>query len=141
MTTPLRLAHHQARSPDAPTVGADDHISGRGRTTLAERVVERTATVLTRDVDGVGGAAPRVLSVAVGSEDFERDARVTAIIDGDTVTIAVRCSVAYPTPVASTTEALRTYLIARLDRLTGLRVRQVDITVTALHTSSGRRVR
>jgi uncharacterized alkaline shock family protein YloU len=77
----------------------------------------------------------------VGSEDFERDARVTATIDGDSVTIAVRCSVAYPAPVASTTEALRTHLVARLDKLTGLRVRQVDITVTALHTSGGRRVR
>lgn len=135
MTRSLRLVHDQ----DTATTAEDG--SGHGRTTLTERVVERTATVLTREVDGVGGAAPRVLSVAVGSEDFERDARVTATIDGDTVTIAVRCSVAYPTPVASTAEALRTHLIARLDELTGLRVRQVDITVTALHTSSGRRVR
>jgi uncharacterized alkaline shock family protein YloU len=142
MTTPLRSVHGQHIRPDANAVaGADDDGSGHGRTTMADRVVERTATVLIREVDGVGGTAPRVLNVDVGSEDFERDARVTATIDGDSVTIAVRCSMVYPAPVASTTEALRTHLIARLDKLTGLRVRQVDITVTALHTSRGRRVR
>ncbi|HEY0807421.1 MAG TPA: Asp23/Gls24 family envelope stress response protein [Pseudonocardiaceae bacterium] len=127
--------------PDtSAAAGTGDDGSGRGRTTLAERVVQRTATMLTREVDGVGGAAPRVLSVVVGNEDLERDARVTAAIDGDTVAIAVRCSVAYPAPVAATTETLRTHLIARLDELTGLRVRQVNITVTALLSSSERRV-
>jgi uncharacterized alkaline shock family protein YloU len=142
MTTPLRSVHDQHMWPDAnAAAGAGDDGPGHGRTTVAGRVVERTATVLIREVDGVGGAARRVLSVDVGSEDFERDARVTATIDGDSVTIAVRCSVVYPAPVASTTEALRTHLVARLDKLTGLRVRQVDITVTALHASSGRRVR
>jgi uncharacterized alkaline shock family protein YloU len=112
----------------------------RGRTTVAATAVERIATELTSEFDGIGGAAPTLLNVAVGSEKFGRDAQVSAHVDGDTVTTAVRCSVSYPTPVASATEALREHLIERIGELTGLRVRRVDITVTALHNGTGRRV-
>jgi uncharacterized alkaline shock family protein YloU len=120
---------------------AEQSVVERGRTTVTASAVERIATALTSEFDGIGGTAPRLLTFAVGSEGFSRDAQVSAVVDGDTVTTTVRCSVSYPTPVASATEALRAHLIARIGELTGLRVRRVDITVTALHNDTGRRVR
>jgi uncharacterized alkaline shock family protein YloU len=119
----------------------DTGVAERGRTTLTDSVVQRVATALVGDIDGVGGTAQRLLNVAVGGPGFERSAQVNAHVDGNIATLTVRCSVAYPAPVASTTEILRTYLVARLGVLTGLDVRRVDITVTALHTDVGRRVR
>jgi uncharacterized alkaline shock family protein YloU len=113
----------------------------RGRTTVSELAVERIGTALTSEFDGVGGAARRVLSVAVGGEQLDRDAQVSAHVDGGTVTLVVRCSVRYPAPLATTTEALRGHLCTRIAELTGLRVRRVDITVVALHTTGGGRVR
>jgi uncharacterized alkaline shock family protein YloU len=113
----------------------------RGRTTVSEQVVERIGSVLAAEFDGIGGAARRVLSVAVGGEQLDRDAQVSARVDGGTVTLAVRCSVRYPAPVAATTEALRGELCTRIAELTGLRVRRVDITVVALHATGGGRVK
>lgn len=110
----------------------------RGRTTVSDLVVERIGTALTSEFDGVGGAARRVIGVAVSGD---RDAQVSAHVDGGAVTLAVRCSVRYPAPVGATTEALRRHLCTRVAELTGLRVRRVDITVVALHATGGGRVR
>lgn len=55
-------------------------------------------------------------------------------MDGAIVTLDVRLSVTYPAPVGRTTREVREHVIERLDALTGLSVRQVDITVAALHS-------
>jgi uncharacterized alkaline shock family protein YloU len=103
-----------------------------GRTTIAERVVERIATRLLTELDVVGGSARRVLGIAVAAEDLDGDARVTAEVDETTARLAVRLSVAYPTSVRRAAEAARTYLMTRVEALTGLVVAAVDITVTTL---------
>ncbi|WP_410667961.1 Asp23/Gls24 family envelope stress response protein [Amycolatopsis sp. cmx-4-68] len=104
----------------------------RGRTTIADRGVERIAVRAVTEAAGVGGAATRVLGVAIGAESLANDAEVTAKVSGDTATLDVRLSVAYPAPVAKTTEAARRHLILRIGELTGLTVSRVDITVTSL---------
>jgi len=127
---------------DAPTSPAGGRFDGeRGRTTIAERAVERIATRLIAEAEHVGGTARRMLGVTVGAEDPGREAKVHAYLQGDTaVSLVVRCSVPYPTPVAQVTHALRARLIERVGALTGLVVQRVDITITALTTSAGVRV-
>ncbi|UQS23666.1 Asp23/Gls24 family envelope stress response protein [Amycolatopsis thermalba] len=117
-------------------------VEERGQTVLSERAVERIATMALTEVDGVGGAARRVLGIAVDGEDLDRDAQVTARVRGDEITLQARLSVAYPAPVTATTEAARLHLVRRVGELTGRTVSRVDITITALHSdvSARRRV-
>ncbi|RDG34525.1 Asp23/Gls24 family envelope stress response protein [Streptomyces corynorhini] len=107
----------------------------RGVTTIAERVVERIAAHAVTEVDGVGGVGRRVLGVAVGAGEPDRDATVSARIKGATTSLDVRLSVSYPVSVARTTEAARAHLKERVGEFTGLTVSRVDITVTALHSA------
>lgn len=115
----------------------------RGELTVADQVVEKIAAAVLAEVEGVGGSARRVLGVALGSDAPEGSARVSAHVDGSLVTLDVACSITYPDPVRTVSERARIRLIERVGALTGLGVRQVDITVTALttpSTPSGRRL-
>lgn len=104
----------------------------RGELSIHPTVVEKIATTATTEVDHVGGAARRVLTVAVGSDAGAERPQVSARVDGSVVTVRVLCSVAYPWPVTTVTENLRRHVIDRINALTGLQTRQVDITVSAL---------
>jgi uncharacterized alkaline shock family protein YloU len=112
----------------------------RGTTVVADRAVQRIVAALTDEFEEVGGAGRRMLGITMGGEDFDRDAQVDVRVDGSTVSAVVRCSVAYPTPVRATTESLRGHLAEQVAELTGLRLGRLDITVTALHSTVGRRV-
>lgn len=114
----------------------------RGELVIAGHAVERIAAHAARELDDVGGAAGRVLGVALGGEDAERSVKVDAEVDGDRVRLATRLSITYPASVARTTEQARAHLRTRVSELTGLDVERVDITVTALHppATSSRRV-
>ncbi|WP_158889045.1 Asp23/Gls24 family envelope stress response protein [Amycolatopsis anabasis] len=133
-----------ALSTTPHTSTAGDHERGemgvRGRTTIADRVVERLAARAVTEVDGVGGTVHRMLGVAVGGEGVERAAQVHARVTGDTASLEVRLSVIYPASVARTTDQARTHLMRRIAQFTGLAVTRVDIRVTALHSDTpGRR--
>ncbi len=98
----------------------------RGRTDVADRVVERLAARAVTEVAGVGGSAHRVLGVAVGDQEA---VQVTARVTGDRAELDVRLSVVYPECA---------HLVARTEELTGLVVSKVDITVTELRTATAR---
>lgn len=106
-----------------------------GRTTLADRAVERTATQAITEVADVGGTTRWVLGDALSGPAEERSAQVSATVDDTTASLQVRLSIAYPASVARTTEQVRSHLIQRLHELTGLVVTRVDITVAALYVT------
>ncbi|MFJ1768477.1 Asp23/Gls24 family envelope stress response protein [Amycolatopsis sp. NPDC088138] len=108
----------------------------RGALTISDSAVERITARAVTEVAGIGGAATRVLGVAVGGETPDRGAKVTATVTAGTAALAVRLSIGYPQPVRETTEAARNHLTRRVGELTGLTVERVDITVTALHTDT-----
>ncbi len=132
-----------ATLPSPASTTAPAGIADRGVLTISDNTVERIAAHAVTEVDGVGGAASRVLGVAVGGEDLDNSAKVTAKVTGDTAALDVRISISYPMPVARTTENARRHLMRRVEEFTGLTVSHVDITVTALHTAAAetRRVR
>lgn len=103
-----------------------------GTLTISDGAVARIAAHAATEVDGVGGAANRVLGVVVGAEDLDNAAKVTAAVAGTSAALDVRLSVSYPASVASTTERTRAHLMRRVEEFTGLTVSRVDITVTAL---------
>lgn len=118
-------------------------VEERGTLVVAGRAVERIAAHAARELPDVGGAAGRVLGVVVGGEDADRPVTVDADVDGDAVRLSARLSITYPASVGRTTEHVRAHLRDRVGALTGLEVRRVDITVTALHAPvrASRRVR
>ncbi|UOZ04889.1 Asp23/Gls24 family envelope stress response protein [Amycolatopsis sp. WQ 127309] len=120
-----------------------DGLEERGRLTISDTTVERIAAHAVTEVEGVGGAASRVLGVAVGGENPGTTAKVTAKVSGGTAALDVRLSVAYPASVGETTGNARRHLMRRVGEFTGLSVSRVDITVTALRsaTTETRRVR
>lgn len=140
MTAATLLSHAPQRTDTDHTGGQNDL---PGRTTLADRAVERTATQAITEIADVGGAARRLLGDAISGPAEERSAQVSATVDDTTASLHVRLSIAYPASVARTTHQVRAHLIQRLHELTGLVVTRVDITVTALYiTQPGhRRVR
>ena len=112
----------------------------RGRTTVSPRVFEAIAARIVSEEPDVGGAARRVLGVAMTGEAPEHTARVEATLAGEVVTLRLRLSVTYPAPVHSVTERLRHRLIDRIGELTGKQVGLVEIVVAALHRAeTGRR--
>ncbi|OXM56093.1 hypothetical protein CFP71_14780 [Amycolatopsis thailandensis] len=119
-------------APTTAPAGTED----RGVLTISDSTVERIAAHAVTEVDGVGGAASRVLGVAVGGEDLDNSAKVTAKVTGDTATLDVRISISYPMSVSRTTESARRHLMRRVEEFTGLTVSRVDITVAAMHTAT-----
>jgi uncharacterized alkaline shock family protein YloU len=118
---------------DAPAAAEE-----RGRTTVSRQAVERIAARIVAECPDVEGTARRVLGVNAGGN--RGDATVAARLHGaSAVSLALRCSVPYPRPVARSAEALRQLLTARVAELTGLRVQRVDITVTELPAGTNRR--
>ena len=118
---------------DTPAAAAE-----RGRTTVSRQAVERIAARIVADCPEVEGTARRVLGVNAGGN--RGDATVAARLHGaSAVSLAVRCSVPYPRPVARSAAALRELLTARVSELTGLRVQRVDINVTELPAGTNRR--
>jgi uncharacterized alkaline shock family protein YloU len=114
----------------------------RGRTVIANRVLERIAARAVTEVDQAGGAARRLLGVPLGRDTAHTVARATAHVDGQLATLQVTMSVIYPAPIRQVTRRVRDQVIARVGELTGLDVRQVDIEITRLIRpgSEGRRV-
>lgn len=102
---------------------------GRGRTEIADRVLERIAAQALHEVDRAGGVARRVLGVPLGRE---RGPQVRAHVDGRLATLQMTVSVTYPEPVRQVTRRLREHVTTRVGELTGLTVRQVDIDVATL---------
>lgn len=121
-------------SPDPGPAGE------RGTLAIEDAVVEKVATVAAGEVDGVGGAARRVLGVPTGSDDGDGRPRVSARVTGQTAALDVRLTVAYPASVRATTDAVRAHLRERVHALTELTVTRVDVTVAALtRTKAGPR--
>lgn len=112
----------------------------RGSLTISEHTVERLAACAASEIDRVGGAAGRTLGISLGGEALDRSAKTTAKVTGGEVELDVRISLEYPAPVGATTERVRGHLRERVEELTGMPVRRVGITVTALHAEvAGRR--
>lgn len=129
-----------AAQPGAPPPPPPSHhnlpaVESRGNTTIDDQVVVKIATRVVTEVEHVGGAARRVLGVAVGREGAAQRPQVQATVTGTAVTVDVRLSITYPAPVAQVSQRVRVRLMDRIAELTGLTVGEVDITVTALTTA------
>jgi uncharacterized alkaline shock family protein YloU len=110
----------------APLMGEEGPLpppAERGTTTMADRVVEKVAAAAVGEVELAAGAARRL------GHRQRRSARTRVDVDGQLATISVDMSVMYPSPIRSVARVARRHVAARVRELTGLEVRQLDITV------------
>jgi uncharacterized alkaline shock family protein YloU len=109
-----------------PPEEGDPYQGGRGQTKIAPRAVERiVARALGEDGGGLHHVVRPVKGPAGGS-------KINVNVDGDLVTARVRMAVAYPEPVREVMARVRDRVRARVQDLTGLTVRQVDIEIARL---------
>lgn len=117
--------------------GALRDAAQRGRTRIADRVVEKIAARAVAEVDAATGAARQVLGVSLGSTGPDTRARVDADVDGGVVIVRASMAVRWPASVRAVTRQVRANVTDRVQTLTGLSVEYVDIEVPDLLTDTG----
>ncbi len=103
-------------------------VDERGRTSIAQRVVEKIAATAAVEIEHVEGLRSRVAGREVG----DRRARATARVDGNIAALTLDISVRYPTSIRQVTRAVRSHVSDTVTRLCGYQVDYVDITVDVL---------
>ena len=114
-------------------------VTQHGRTTIADSVVAKIAGIATRDISGVhavGGGAAR----AIGTLRERIPGARTNVSQGVSVEVGERQAAIdlqivaeYGVPIAALAEAIRSNVIASLERMTGLEVTEVNIDVQDVH--------
>ncbi len=111
----------------------------RGKTTIANEVVEKIAGIAAREVPGVydlGGDAVRLFSsvrerLHLGDESAAQG--VSVKLEGKTAEIEVVIVIEFGFVVYSVTEKVREKVISSVENLLGLEVLAVDVTVDDVH--------
>jgi len=111
----------------------DGEPSGRGRTSIENRVVEKTAAQSALEIDHVHGVSHRVTRVFTAGQTVQTH----AWIDGHLARLQVNIEVDYPAPVKQVTRQVRQHIRERVNQLCGLTIVDLDIRVVALHVRSG----
>jgi len=135
-----------APAPDGPrhSAGTADVLPAlgdpaeRGALTVADKVVERVAGYAVTQVDGVSAAPRRVLGVTVGEPRDDKEASVTARVDGHTATIQTSVAIAWPASAREVAGRLRSRVRDDVERMTGMRVAHVDVDVVSMSTPTSR---
>jgi uncharacterized alkaline shock family protein YloU len=96
----------------------------RGRTTIADGVVGRIASIAASEVEAV-------VDTRKGWTKLVRKGlpHAEAKVAGSTTAITVEVAATWPTPLARLTEQVREHVTERIDTLVGVTVSRVDVTV------------
>lgn len=109
----------------------------RGRTSIADRVVERIAARAVAEVDLATGLRRRIPRPWPGRSAAANLNRLHAEVVDGLVTVRVSVSVRWPAPVRQVTRQVRARVTERVQTLTGMQVGWVDIDVPTLTTADG----
>lgn len=131
------LASKAATGRHAPASDTVD-VPERGRTSLSDKVIEKTAATAALEVEHVHGAS-KGLAAAVFNADPA--VGVHATIDGHLAQLRLDVEVDYPVSLRTVTRELRRHVSDRVQALCEITVTDVDVHVTALrqHTQDEER--
>lgn len=130
MSTPAVEPEPPEPEPPEPEPSNAVAAAHRGRLVVAKTVVEKIAAQAAYEVTGVGGRR-RDFAVAPGASTATRP-DVQVELEGTSAWLSVQVGLVYPAPLRQAAEELRTQLTARVEQLTGITVRRVDIRVSWL---------
>lgn len=118
---------------------ATELVTEQGKTTIADVVVAKIAGIAAREVpgvhelvtQGVGGAVTGLAQRVTGADT--RSQGVTVEVGEREVAIDLKLTVDYGVSIPQVAEAARRNIINRLEAMTGLIVKEVNIDVTDLY--------
>lgn len=110
-----------------PAAGDADEPGQRGQLRIADRVVQRVATIAAGEVDGV-------VSIGSGLDQVlgHRYPKADATVAGSRTRIEVDVAVAWPHPLARVSADVRQNVRQRVSDLVGLQVDAVDVTASKI---------
>ncbi|WP_103501635.1 MULTISPECIES: Asp23/Gls24 family envelope stress response protein [Streptomyces] len=134
-----RPQNQSATTVSAGHAGVDEPAAERGKTSIADGVVEKIAGMAAREVTGVyalGGSLARTLGavrdrVPGGRNNVSRG--VKAEVGQKQTAIDLDVVIDYGVPIQDVSEGIRENVIGALERMTGLEVVEVNITVNDVH--------
>jgi uncharacterized alkaline shock family protein YloU len=126
-------------SKDVSPYQGSSLVSSQGRTTIADTVVSKIAGIATREVSGVydlGGGASRVVGalrerIPGGSVNHAQG--VSVEVGEKQTAIDIDIVADYGVSIADLSAGIRRNVIAAIERMTGLEVTEVNITVHDVH--------
>lgn len=126
-------------APPAPGSGVSVEPTGdeHGRTTIAESVVAKIASLSAQEVSGVdslGGAISGAIAGVVGRVrgSEHKTAGVGVEVGAKQAAVDLTMKVRYPFPIHEVADAVRQNVTERIESMTGLEVVEVNIAVTDL---------
>lgn len=130
MAEQLQPAQHQPAHkqppPASPVAGSKSPVPAeeRGRTTIADKVVERIASIAANEVEAVIDTRTGWTRIVRG-----RLPRAEAVVAGGTSRITVEVAATWPTPLNSVAGRVRDHVSERVTTLTGVDVTAVDVSI------------
>jgi len=111
----------------------------RGNTTIQDTVVSKVAGIAAQEVEGIrmGGGASQtvggVLSSITGGSGGSQTQGVTVEVGQEEAALDLTLTAEYGKSVPQLTEAVRRNVVNRVESLVGLRVTEVNITVSNVY--------
>ena len=136
--TPGALTGAPGRGAAAPSAAASQLVTEQGKTTIADVVVAKIAGIAAREVPGVhellaqgaGGAISGLAQRVTGGD--QRAQGVSVEVGEREAAVDLRMAVDYGVSIHQVAEAVRRNVVARIEAMTGLVVREVNIAVDDL---------
>lgn len=120
---------------EQPIIGSAPDVGDRGRTIIEDVVVTKIAGIAARDVTGVhdlGGGAGRFAGAVrerIPGAGVDVRQGIAVEVGDDEVTVEVTVIAEFGVAIHELAEAIRENVIVSVERMTGLRVVAVDVTV------------
>lgn len=106
----------------------------RGRLIMSARVVEKIAGQAASEVSVAGGRSGGLLGIGART-DLAARPPVDVHLSGGIAAISVRVGISYPMSLRQATSDVRRHVVQRVQELTGIEVRRVDVDVAWLTTA------
>ena len=126
-----------------PKASSGDLVTSQGKTSIADSVVQKIAGISAREVSGVhnlGGGASRTFGAIreriPGSSGPSISQGVTVEVGEKQAAIDLDVVVEYGVAIADLAQAIRRNVISSVERMTGLQVTEVNISVDDIHIPS-----
>lgn len=133
ITSPFPWA--TASQQNASSASDQAQLSDRGTLTVPTAVIAKIAAQVASEVDVVGAASGGVLGLGA-RRNFENRPKADAQLFGNTAVLSLDVGIAYPTPLRTAAEQIRTYVGHRVNQLTGFDVEQIDVEISWLHPAT-----